>query len=203
MTRTRRRPHAKRIAKKRRVWSDGTPSSERRTRRARQLAWLRTLLIVLAIAVVVVLAPFYFIGKLPEIEDYFAGRASQDAGAPLTNLAPVVAPPATSAPQTEHNVAQENLQAARFGLGVKIVNEGETPIHLTRVVRNKMYRVAWCDTDANVNRDPNQLPNFAIKVDQVLQIGDSYISFSYPACGPVDVIEVFTGQGLATFKLPR
>jgi len=199
MTHTR-RPGAKRIAKKRRVWSDGTPSSERRTRRQRQLAWLRTLLIVLAFAAAVVLAPLYVIGKLPEIQDYFSGRPAQDSGAPLAT----VPPPASTSPSVsppEHNVAQENLQASRFGLGVKIANEGEAPIHVTRVVRNKRYRVAWCDTDANVNRDPNQLPNFPIKVDQVLQIGDSYMSFSYPVCGPVDVIEVFTGQGVATFKL--
>ena len=98
-------------------------------------------------------------------------------------------------------MARENLHVSVFANGVTVANEGDTPIHLIRLVRNKRYGVAWCDTSADLNTDPKRSPNYSNKVDQVLPIGDSYNNLSYPVCGNTDFIEVYTDQGNAAFRL--
>lgn len=189
----------KRIAKKRRVWSDGTTSGSRVRPRFRIPVWVTRLGAVLALTGAVVLVILYSAVKLPELVSMIGG-----ANAPAEATDPPVpdqrAAATATPPQPTASLAQQNLQVTRSGAGVQIVNEGDTPIHLTRMVLNQRYRVAGCDTNAAVNNDASGLPNFPNKLDQVLQIGDSY-KYAAPACGTITVVEAYSDQGNAVFNL--
>lgn len=203
-----RRPKVKkkRVVKKRRVWSDGTAGSSRVMSRFGDFRWLGTIAIVAGSAVVVLLTTLYFAAEIPDLESFTFGTATTtgDAGRnmsarPAANE--TLAASAAAAPgHAERNLAQENLQVSMSGKLVMVVNEGEIPIHLTKLVLNSRYRVAGCDTDANLSPDPNKPPDYSDRVDQVLQIGDSYQFPSHPVCGVVVAVEVHTDQGNAMLR---
>ena len=193
----------KRVAKKRRVWSDGVTSGSRVKARFRIPVWATTLGGVLALTAAVILAVLYSTAKLPELAAAIGmTNPSTEAADPPATAAPDhrLATSGTAPVQAATSLAQENLQVTRLGAGVRLINEGDTPIHLTRMVLNRRDHVAGCDTNAAVNTDASGLPNYPNKLDQVLQIGDSY-NYAAPACGAVTVIETYSDQGNAVFKL--
>lgn len=167
--------------------------------------WVRNLFAVIAIAAVGILTALYFNGKLPELEAYIGRRlATKDdldqkttiAGSENRSLVEVV-----SASQSDTSVIQGHLLASISGNKLTIVNEGVIPIRITRLVRNKRYGVAWCDTDEDVNTDPSKSANFSNRVDQVLMLGESYRGPWSAACGGAGLVEVQTDRGTIAFRL--
>ena len=180
---------------------------KRKPRPWTQRAWVRASFVVIVIVAAVVFMTLFFVGKLPVLEALIGSDTETQSSAdqntmPVPSETPLARAAAVPLPsQSENNLAQQNLQVSVFAKSLKIVNEADTPIHVIRLVQNRRYGVAWCDTNAHVNADPSSSSNYSNKVDQVLQIGDVYSSFLYPVCGNAGLVEVFTDQGNATFRL--
>ena len=186
MTRTKKR----KARTKRRAWTEGI--------------WVRNLFAVIAIAAVGVLMEIYFAGKLPELEadigHALTGKNNLDqktttAGTETRSLVEVESPS-----QSDTSVIQGHLLASISGNKLSVVNEGVIPIRIMRLVRNKRYGVAGCDTDVDVNTDPNKSADFSNRVDQVLLLGDSYNGFWSSTCGGAGFVEVLTDRGNIRFS---
>jgi len=160
---------------------------------------------VIAVAAVSIAAMLYFSGTMPALQAYFGGTGSTD-----TDLDPMTATggdesrslsEVASLSQSGTGVIQGHLLASISGNKLTIVNEGAIPIRIMRLVRNKFYGVAWCDTDVDVNTDPKKPANFSNRVDRILMLGDSYGGTWPSNCGSGGSIEVQTDRGSIMFTL--
>lgn len=176
---------------RRRAWTEGI--------------WVRNLFAAIALAAVGASIAIYYSGKLPALEAY-VGRAlssngdldesPEATGSKTRSLSEVVS---LSEPGT--SVIQGHLLASISGDRLTIVNEGAIPIRIMRLVRNKRYGVAWCDTDVDVNIDSNKSANFSNRVDRVLMLGESYNGIWKSTCGGGGLVEVQTDRGNIMFRL--
>jgi hypothetical protein len=167
--------------------------------------WVRNFFALMALTCIILTVLVFVSGKLPELEHKIANALRTADGTEKEALSARVSLGSDANLRIEPNLAQENLRASTIENQVQITNEGETPIHLVRMVLNKHYGVARCDTNATVGiNDSGRLATFTNRVDEILQIGDIYRSISQPECGTAAIVEVFTDQGNAVFKVsPR
>ncbi len=193
--------------------------SSKRTKRAFEkklteaaLGTFRASVIAIGSATLAVVATLYFVGKLPLVDALFGTASTIQASAiqlrPSESSSAHPAPSADAA-ATAHPSANspiKNLVVTKMGNLLEILNKGDAPTKVTRLVINKRAGDAICDTAAPNSQDPGGAGYVHVSdtggfvpLPAIVKLGDS-LSYLYGSCGSTAVVvEVYSDQGTAEF----